>query len=68
MPFEVHVALFPRLATNIAVLNRMMGSVGPRGAAAYTASTATADAERQHRELLEEVCRGKTNQVNLLLW
>jgi hypothetical protein len=66
-PFEVQVALFPCLAANIVVLNRMMGPVGAPGAAANTARTATADAERWHRELLEEVHRSNVDQANLLL-
>ncbi len=61
------MALFPRLAANVAVLDRMMGPMGALGAAADAASAATADAERQHCELLEKVRRGSADQVNLLL-
>jgi hypothetical protein len=69
-PFEVQVALFPRLAANVAALDRMMGPVGTPGAAANAASAATAataDAERRHCKLLEEVRCGNADQANLLL-
>ncbi len=67
VPFKVQVALFPHLAANIAMPDCMMGPVGAPGAAADAASAATADAERRHCELLEEVRCGNVDQANLLL-
>jgi hypothetical protein len=64
----VQVALLYRLAANVAALDCMMGPVGSPGAAADAASAATADDDRQHHKLLEEVYCGNADQVNLLLW
>ncbi len=65
--FKVQVTLFPRLAANITALDCIMGPVGTPGAAPDTASAATADAEGQYCELLEEVRHGNADQTNLLL-
>ncbi len=59
--FEVQMAPFPRLAANVATLDRLMGPVGTPSTAADAASAATADAEWRHRELLKEICRGNTD-------
>ncbi len=62
-PLEAQLEMFPRFAVNVAALDRLLGHFTALG----TAADAERAAERQHRELMEEVRWGQRDLADLLL-